>query len=47
LAPIQQRHNELLSDLPTLDAVLNQGADKVRPIAAATLQHIKDVIGLG
>jgi len=47
LAPIQQRHNELLSDLPTLDAVLNQGADNVRPIAAATLQHMKDVIGLG
>ena len=47
LAPIQQRHKELLSDLPTLDAVLKQGADDVRPIAAATLQHVKDVIGLG
>jgi len=47
LAPIQQRHKELLSDLPTLDAVLKQGADNVRPIAAATLQHVKDVIGLG
>src|SRR5436190_1059123 len=39
LAPIQQRHKELLSDLPTLDAVLKQGADNVHPIAAATLQH--------
>jgi tryptophanyl-tRNA synthetase len=47
LAPIQQRHKELLSDLPTLDAVLKQGAGNVRPIAAATLQHVKDVIGLG
>jgi tryptophanyl-tRNA synthetase len=47
LAPIQQRHKELMSDLPTLDAVLKQGADNVRPIAAATLQHVKDVIGLG
>jgi len=33
--------------LPTLDAVLKQGAGNVRPIAAATLQHVKDVIGLG
>jgi tryptophanyl-tRNA synthetase len=47
LAPIQQRHKELMSDLPTLDAVLKQGADNVRPIAAATLQRVKDVIGLG
>ncbi len=47
LAPIQRRHKELMSDLPTLDAVLKQGADNVRPIAAATLQHVKDVIGLG
>src|SRR5258706_3084803 len=47
LAPIQQRHKEPMSDLPTLDAVLKQGADNVRPIAAATLQHVKDVISLG
>jgi tryptophanyl-tRNA synthetase len=47
LAPIQQRHKELINDMPTLEAILKQGADEVRPIAAATLQHMKDVIGLG
>jgi tryptophanyl-tRNA synthetase len=47
LLPIQQRYNELMHDLPTLESILKQGADEVRPIAAATLQRVKDVIGLG
>ncbi len=47
LTPIQQRYNELLSDLPTLEGILKQGADEVRPTAEATLQHVKQVIGLG
>jgi tryptophanyl-tRNA synthetase len=47
LTPIQQRYNELISDLPTLEGILKQGADNVRPIAEATLQHVKTVVGLG
>ena len=47
LAPIQQRYNELMSDLPALEGILKQGADDVRPIAEATLQRIKNVVGLG
>lgn len=47
LAPIQQRHRELMADLPTLESILKQGADNVRPIAEATLQHVKNVVGLG
>ena len=47
LAPIQARHRELMNDLPTLENMLKQGADQVRPIAAATLREIKDVVGLG
>jgi len=47
LSPIQQRYNELINDLPTLEAILKQGADAVRPQAATTLQRVKDVIGLG
>jgi len=47
LTPIQQRYNELINDLPTLDSILKQGADEVRPIAEATIQHVKNVIGLG
>lgn len=47
LAPIQQRYHELINDLPTLEGILKQGADGVRPIAEATLQHMKTVVGLG
>src|SRR5205085_690899 len=47
LAPIQARHRELMNDLPTLENMLKQGADQLRPIAAATLQQIKEVVGLG
>lgn len=47
LTPIQQRYNELINDLPTLDSILKQGADEVRPIAEATIQQAKNVIGLG
>ena len=47
LAPIQQRYNELMSDLPALEGILKQGADDVRPIAEATLQRIKTIVGLG
>ena len=47
LAPIQERYRELMSDLPTLESILKQSADEVRPIAEATLQHVKTVVGLG
>jgi tryptophanyl-tRNA synthetase len=47
LAPIQARYRELMNDLPILENILKQGADTVRPTAAATLQRIKDVVGLG
>jgi tryptophanyl-tRNA synthetase len=36
-----------MNDLPTLEAILKQGADAVRPQAEATLQRVKNVIGLG
>jgi tryptophanyl-tRNA synthetase len=47
LVPIQERYRELMSDLPTLESILRQSADEIRPIAEATLQHVKDVIGVG
>lgn len=47
LEPIQTRYHELMNDLPELENILKQGADAVRPTAAATLQRIKDVVGLG
>ena len=47
LTPIQQKYSALMNDLPTLEAILKQGADAVRPTAAKTLQHVKDVVGVG
>ncbi len=46
LEPIQRRYYELMNDLPMLEAILKGGADKVRPLAAKTLQQVKDVIGV-
>lgn len=47
LEPIQQRYYELVNDMTTLESILKQGADDVRPMAEATLKRVKDVIGLG
>jgi tryptophanyl-tRNA synthetase len=47
LTPIQQRYNEYMNDLPTLEAILKQGADEVRPLAVSTLNRVKSVVGLG
>lgn len=47
LSPIQQRYHELISDMGELENILKKGADTVRPLATATLNRVKDVIGLG
>jgi hypothetical protein len=36
-----------MNDPATLENILKQGAEQAQPIAAVTLQHVKDVIGLG
>lgn len=47
LSPIQQRYQELISDMPALESLLKQGADDVRPIAERTIQKMKQAAGLG
>src|SRR2546428_9402399 len=47
LEPIQKHYYELMKDPATLENILKQGAEQVRPMAAATLQQVKDVRGLG
>ncbi len=47
LSPMQQRYHELTSDMGELENTLKKGADAVRPLATATLNRVKDVIGLG
>jgi len=46
LEPIQQRYAKLAADPAQLDALLLQGADRVRPIAEDTLRLVKDKVGI-
>jgi tryptophanyl-tRNA synthetase len=45
LEPIQNRYNELMNDKSELDKILQQGAEKARAKASATLNDVKKEIG--
>jgi tryptophanyl-tRNA synthetase len=47
LTPIQERYKELMGDIPQLEAILKNGADRVRPRAEATLKRAKAAMGIG
>ena len=46
LEPLQQRYNEITADRTYLDAILEEGAERVRPIANATVELVKSRMGL-
>ena len=46
LAPIQARYAEFTRDPAQLDALLAGGAERVRPLAEATLRDVKERMGL-
>jgi tryptophanyl-tRNA synthetase len=46
LAPIQERYYELLES-PSLDAILDKGAEKANAIASVTLAEMERAMGLG
>ena len=46
LSPIRQRYEEIMTDIPSLDNILRQGAEKARPIAAATLKRFREAAGV-
>ena len=46
LEPIQQRYESLMGDLPSLDALMAEGAAKVRPLAQETLHTVLERMGL-
>jgi tryptophanyl-tRNA synthetase len=46
LAPIRARFDELMADPKKLDDILEQGAAKARPIAAATVARVRKVAGI-
>lgn len=46
LEPIQRRYREITSDPATIERLLDDGADRVRPIAEATVRLAKERMGL-
>lgn len=47
LSPLQARYRELTADPTCIDALLAEGAAKVRPTAEKTLALVKERVGLG
>jgi tryptophanyl-tRNA synthetase len=46
LAPIRERFDAIMADIPALDTILAQGAEKARPIAAATVRRFRKAAGI-
>jgi len=47
LQPIQRRYGEIRTEAATLEGLLAKGAERVRPTANATLDHVKSRMGVG
>jgi len=46
LAPMRERYDAIMADVPALDKILEQGAEKARPIAAATVRRFRKAAGI-
>ena len=46
LEPIQRRYREIREDASTIERILDEGAERVRPIAEATVRLAKERMGL-
>jgi len=46
LTPIRERYDTIMADIPALDKILEQGAQKARPIAAATVKRLRKAAGI-
>jgi tryptophanyl-tRNA synthetase len=47
LEPVQRRYQEIAGDPAELDRLIARAADRVRPIAAATMQRVQSAVGIG
>jgi len=45
-APARQRYQELMANPKEIDGILEAGADRIRPIAASTLDEVHQKMGL-
>jgi tryptophanyl-tRNA synthetase len=46
LTPMRERYDAIMADIPLLDKILEQGAEKARPIAAATIKRFRKAAGV-
>jgi tryptophanyl-tRNA synthetase len=46
LSPIREKYDAIMADIPALDKILAQGAEKARPIAAATVKRFRAAAGV-
>ncbi|MCL1993387.1 MAG: tryptophan--tRNA ligase [Spirochaetes bacterium] len=46
LSPMRERYEAIIADIPALDKILEQGAEKARPIAAATIKRLRKACGI-
>jgi len=46
LTPLRERYEAITADIPALDKILAQGAEKARPIAAATVKRFREAAGI-
>jgi len=46
LTPIRERYDTIMADIPALDKILEQGAQKARPIASATVKRLRKAAGI-
>ena len=46
LSPIRERYDSIMADIPLLEKILEQGAQKARPIAAATVKRFRKAAGI-
>jgi len=46
LSPMREKYDAIMADIPALDKLLEQGAQKARPIAAATVKRFRKAAGI-
>jgi tryptophanyl-tRNA synthetase len=47
IEPIQQRYHQIADDPANLDVLIARSAERIRPIAAATMQRVREAVGIG
>jgi len=46
LSPIRERYDAIMADIPALDKILEEGAEKAHPIAQATVKRFRKAAGI-